>query len=498
MSSRGNLEWTINVSDGTTKVLEPERGLVGRIRDEVRSSITGFFKRIWRFFVEAWSIGVVEPKKFIHCFKVGFALCVVSLFYYMRPLYEGVGGTAMWAIMTVVVAFEYTVGATICKSFNRTVATTLAGSLGLGIHWIASQCGLKYEPIVLGVFIFIFAAIATFSRFIPYVKARFDYGALIFILTFSLISVSGYRVEKLVQMAQERVSTIAIGTSLCILTSMLISPAWAGSQLHNQTITNIEKLANSLEGYVAEYFSSEDSNGNVVPEDGLNKKLLGYKCVLNSKASEEVMANFARWEPSHGRFYFSYPWQQYLLINAAARSCAYCIDNLNTCIDSETQIQTPEYLKQHIKKYCMKLSICSSKVLKEVATTIRTNMKSTNIDFAVDEMNNEVEDLQTALKSLPYAVQQQSKTEKTVQQNDEKLEPPSEASMLDVLSVGTLVTLLIEAVGRIEQIVDAVDTLASIAEFKNQNEKKMQQKQSSEDTETNCHDQEAMKALEKV
>ena len=92
------------------------------------------------------------------------------------------------------------------------------------------------------------ASAATFSRFIPTVKARFDYGAMIFILTFSFVSVSGYRVDNLIILAQNRLSTIAIGTSLCVLTTMLFWPVWAGDQLHHQTIGNLEKLANSLEG----------------------------------------------------------------------------------------------------------------------------------------------------------------------------------------------------------------------------------------------------------
>lgn len=92
------------------------------------------------------------------------------------------------------------------------------------------------------------ASVATFTRFIPTVKARFDYGAMIFILTFSLVSISGYRVDELVMLAQQRVSTIAIGISLCILVSMLFWPVWAGDKLHNQTISNLEKLAISLEG----------------------------------------------------------------------------------------------------------------------------------------------------------------------------------------------------------------------------------------------------------
>lgn len=95
---------------------------------------------------------------------------------------------------------------------------------------------------------FFAAAAATFSRFIPSIKARFDYGAMIFILTFSLVSVSGYRVDKLFELANQRLSTIAIGTSICILTSMLFCPVWAGYELHCLISNNIDKLADSLDG----------------------------------------------------------------------------------------------------------------------------------------------------------------------------------------------------------------------------------------------------------
>lgn len=79
-------------------------------------------------------------------------------------------------------------------------------------------------------------------------KARFDYGAMIFILTFSFVSISGFRVDKVLELARNRVSTIAIGTSICILTSMLFYPVWAGKELHNLIYKNLDKLADSLEG----------------------------------------------------------------------------------------------------------------------------------------------------------------------------------------------------------------------------------------------------------
>jgi serine protease inhibitor len=50
-------------------------------------------------------------KKIIHCIKVGTALVLVSLVYFVDRLYKEIGDdNAMWAIMTVVVIFEFHAG----------------------------------------------------------------------------------------------------------------------------------------------------------------------------------------------------------------------------------------------------------------------------------------------------------------------------------------------------------------------------------------------------
>lgn len=104
------LEWRVNVADGTSKILVAESGPMQRLWTGISGLIVRFVMKIWSFIVNAWSLGANEPKKFMHCLKVGTALSLVSLFYYMRPLYVGVGGNSMWAVMTVVVVFEYTIG----------------------------------------------------------------------------------------------------------------------------------------------------------------------------------------------------------------------------------------------------------------------------------------------------------------------------------------------------------------------------------------------------
>jgi uncharacterized membrane protein YgaE (UPF0421/DUF939 family) len=91
-------------------------------------------------------------------------------------------------------------------------------------------------------------AAATYLRFFPYIKKNYDYGVVIFLLTFNLIIVSSYRVDNVLKIAHERFYTIAIGCAVCLLMSLLIFPNWSGEDLHNSTVFKLEGLAKSIEG----------------------------------------------------------------------------------------------------------------------------------------------------------------------------------------------------------------------------------------------------------
>ncbi|KAG2331117.1 hypothetical protein Bca52824_002297 [Brassica carinata] len=491
----GKLEWRISVDNETTKRLVPK----SRPSERIFLWLNGLIMKTWR-------IGADDPAKVVHCLKVGLALSLVCIFYYMRPLYDGVGGNAMWAIMTVVVVFESNVGATFSKCVNRVVATILAGSLGIAVHWVASQSG-KAEIFVIGCSVFLFgmartskndqpllyridlltkiwfnfaAFTATYSRFVPSFKARFDYGAVIFILTFSLVSVGGYRVDKLVDMAQQRVSTIAIGTSICIIITIFFCPIWAGSQLHRLVQLNFVKLADSIDGCVAEYFKKKDLSINENDDEETNMKLQGFKCVLNSKGTEEAMANLARWEPAHGSFNFRHPWQQYVKIGVATRRCAYCLENLSICMNYETE--APDQVKKHFRETCMKLSASSSKTLRELADMMNNTRKSSKIDFLVFDMNSVVQELQDTLKTVPIQTNKPEEEEEDPSDEDNSIDRTIQMSLHEVLPVATLVSLLIENAARIQTTVEAVDELANLADFKQDSKKKTEDRNNKQPT----------------
>ncbi|PWA37781.1 aluminum-activated malate transporter [Artemisia annua] len=351
---------------------------------KVRAHVVDFVNKIKK-------LGKDDPRRIMHSFKVALAITLVSMVYYLRPLYKGIGDTGIWAIMTVVVVFEYTAGATLSKVMNRGLATFLAGVLGIGAKYLASLFGPKAEPIVLGCLVFLLVASATFSRFIPHIKRRYDYGVLIFILTFSLVAVSGYRVDKIIALAHQRLLTIILGGATCIIISICVCPVWAGADLHSLTVSNLEKLASFLEGFgdVFELPSEVDNTNRSAERD--RSFLTAYQSVLNSKSTEESLANFAWWEPGHGKFPFGHPWKQYLKIGVLTRQCAYHIEALNGYLD--VKYKASSEFRIRVQEPCTKISFEAGKALKELASSVNLFTYPSSSAKHIQTCKNAVEEL---------------------------------------------------------------------------------------------------------
>jgi hypothetical protein len=105
--AQSGLEWRVTVPEGASVTVEYE---AGRAWAWLVSYMLMFGAKVSGFAKKVWKIGADDPRKAVHGLKVGLALTMVSGFYYTRPLYDSFGEAAMWAIMTVVVIFEYTVG----------------------------------------------------------------------------------------------------------------------------------------------------------------------------------------------------------------------------------------------------------------------------------------------------------------------------------------------------------------------------------------------------
>ncbi|KAF2946318.1 hypothetical protein DAI22_02g283701 [Oryza sativa Japonica Group] len=373
----------------------------------LQAKVSGSAKKVWK-------IGTDDPRKATYGVKVGVALTLVSLFYYVRPLYDGVRGNAVWAIMTVVLVFEYTVGGSMHKGLKRFAGTMSAAALALGMHWVASKSGETLEPFVASGSVILMAPTsplsffvrrgteplpsltsrllnpwrggltevsgavtplnrqaplvagagsprplaATFSRFIPTVNARFDYGVSIFVMTYSFVAVSGYRVDDLAALVLDRIATIAIGVIICLAVCTLICPVWAGQELGLLTARNMEKLASAVEACVEDYFADPTAAA---------ARSEGYK--------------------------------SYAKVGAAMRQCACCVEALISCAGASSRQRAPP--PRLLGDACTRVGAWCARVLKEASACVATMTTSRGLGFAVAEMDAAVRELQSDLRALP-------------------------------------------------------------------------------------------------
>ncbi|RDX86787.1 Aluminum-activated malate transporter 2, partial [Mucuna pruriens] len=445
-------------------------------------------------------LGKEDPRRVIHSLKVALAITLVSLFYYVKPLYNSFGSSAMWAVFTVIVVSEFSflihvqfgfvthAGATLGKGFNRGFATFLAGALGLGSYYMVNSISTGHivQPVLLGALIFLLTAGVTYFRFLPKMKARYDYGLLVFILTFCMVSVSSYRDCKILDIALKRVTTILAGGLISISVSIFVCPVWAGGDLHNLESKNIEKLGYFLEGFGKEYFGTFGES---------NKSFMqGYKSVLNSKQVEENLANFARWEPCHGRFRFRHPWQQYMKIGNLSRQCAYRIDALNgflnstkvlislsfyclyqiflvkrndlECVKMNTtsfcifhimneltfimfNLQTSIAIRSKIQEPCMKMSTETGKALRELAVAIHKMMPPSSADPYIAESKIAATNLRSIIKTGLW----------------------EDTNLFEVIPLLTVASLLVDVVSCTEKLAESIQELSNLAKFKNKDTK---------------------------
>ncbi|KAK6126503.1 hypothetical protein DH2020_039737 [Rehmannia glutinosa] len=357
-------------------------------------------------------IGEDDPRKIVHAMKVGFALTLVSLFYYFRPLYDGFGQAGMWAILTVVVVFEFTVGGTLSKCLNRGFATLLAGALGIGAEYFASLCGEKGEPVILGLMVFFLATASTFTRFFPNVKRRYDYGVLIFILTFSLVAVSGFRVTQILQLAHQRLSTILIGGATCMVISIFVCPVWAGQDLHNLVALNIEKLGAFLEGFGGE--------------------ILMYPGDENSKGSTK-----------NDEKSFLQSYKKACLIRKPRR-------NLWQILHGGSRLMASSELQMRIQQPCIKMSTESGKALKELSLAIKKMTCPSSSSSSSSSSSAHTQNYRAATDDLKNILQNSS----------------SKADLQEIMPLLVIASVLIDITSFVDKIALSVHELSQKACFK--------------------------------
>ncbi|KAJ6715802.1 ALUMINUM ACTIVATED MALATE TRANSPORTER FAMILY PROTEIN [Salix koriyanagi] len=336
--------------------------------------------------------------------------------------------------------YVFNAGATLSRGVNRAVATFLSATLAFGAHHLAVLSGEESEPVFSGLFVFLKAGMVTFARFFPRMKERYDYGLLIFILTFCLISVSGYRDDEVLDMVYSRISTIVIGGLTAVIVCVGICPVWAGDDLSKLVAANIEKLGVFLEGFGVEVFRLSGEG-----ESRKAASLQGFESIIDTITEEESLANFARWEPDHGPFRIRLPWKQYLKIGSLTRECACRIESLNGYLSMGFKYTPPE-IGGKIQELSTKKSTESGKALKELALAIRTTTAPSSAGIYIIKSKNATENIKSLFNSTLS-----------------KDTPPQE-----IVPATTVISLLVDVVSCTEKIAESVYVLASLARFKSE------------------------------
>lgn len=89
---------------------EEEAAAAGRWWRRCSDGIVMGWKSVKRVAWNAWEMGRSDPRNIIFSAKMGLALILISLLIFLKEPFKDVSRYSVWAILTVVVVFEFSIG----------------------------------------------------------------------------------------------------------------------------------------------------------------------------------------------------------------------------------------------------------------------------------------------------------------------------------------------------------------------------------------------------
>ncbi|KAK7406077.1 hypothetical protein VNO78_07694 [Psophocarpus tetragonolobus] len=334
----------------------------------------------------------------IFALKVGLAVALVSLLTLFEAPYQVFGPNIVWAILSAIIVFEDTVGATFNRALNRALGGSLAGILAIAVAQTALSSGHVAEPIIVGLSMFMIAVITSYMKMWQ-ALVQYEYGFRVALQSYCLIIVSGYRIGNPINTMIQRLYSIAFGGMVSVLVNVSIFPMWAGEQLHKELVKDFDSVADSLQECVKKYLEcgSEKSKITMASIDGFPDEPAYERClsILNSGSKLDTLASSAKWEPPHGRFlHISYPWSQYVKVGAVLRHCAYQVMALHSF--AHAQIQVPYKLRVVFQSEIQEVSNQVSEIIRILGRDIN-HMKWSLKMSHITRLRSSTKRLQTSL-----------------------------------------------------------------------------------------------------